>query len=230
MAHWLIWERWCAATANPSGERRAASHLLRCCADAARRLRGRPHRAYRRDGRNGRRTRAAMVFMADSLPMNNYCGARQRPRRAHRPRRQRLFEAMPNELHCDLLGAVRRETLLSLAERGRLSARRIQAFYTRGGSRSAHCVLRALDEHGRTAPHSSHRLRIPGGCCRPHRPPRRVLLADRRTSRRLSPGIRGAGGAGVVIRDAAHDFGTAPVIPEHRSRGRSLRGGLETGS
>ena len=72
------------------------------------------------------------------------------------PAHRAFFRAMPKvELHCHLLGAVRRETFIALAERGNAPIEReeIEAFYTRGEKPVGVLrVLRALDEHLLTRP------------------------------------------------------------------------------
>jgi adenosine deaminase len=72
------------------------------------------------------------------------------------------FRAMPKvELHCHLLGAVRRETFVALAERGNapIAREEIEAFYTRGDKPVGVLrVLRALDEHLLTRPDDLQRI------------------------------------------------------------------------
>ncbi|MBU9178626.1 adenosine deaminase [Burkholderia gladioli] len=67
------------------------------------------------------------------------------------PAHRAFFRALPKvELHCHLLGAVRRETFIELAERTRAPIERaeIEAFYTRGEKPVGVLrVLRALDQH-----------------------------------------------------------------------------------
>jgi adenosine deaminase len=78
------------------------------------------------------------------------------------PAHRAFFQAMPKvELHCHLLGAVRRETFIALAERGNAPIERaeIEAFYTRGEKPVGVLrVLRALDEHLLTRPDDLHRI------------------------------------------------------------------------
>ena len=78
------------------------------------------------------------------------------------PAHKAFFQAMPKvELHCHLLGAVRRETFIALAERGNapIAREEIEAFYTRGEKPVGVLrVLRALDEHLLTRPDDLHRI------------------------------------------------------------------------
>ena len=78
------------------------------------------------------------------------------------PAHRAFFEAMPKvELHCHLLGAVRHQTFIDLAERGNAPIGRaeIDAFYTRGEKPVGVLrVLRALDEHLLTRPNDLHRI------------------------------------------------------------------------
>src|SRR5580698_857981 len=78
------------------------------------------------------------------------------------PAHKAFFKEMPKvELHCHLLGAVRRETFIHLAERGNAPIEReeIEAFYTRGEKPVGVLrVLRALDEHLLTRPDDLHRI------------------------------------------------------------------------
>jgi adenosine deaminase len=78
------------------------------------------------------------------------------------PAHRAFFEAMPKvELHCHLLGAVRHQTFIDLAERGNAPIDRaeIDSFYTRGEKPVGVLrVLRALDEHLLTRPDDLHRI------------------------------------------------------------------------
>jgi adenine deaminase len=78
------------------------------------------------------------------------------------PAHRAFFHAMPKvELHCHLLGAVRHQTFVELAERGNAPIDRaeIDAFYTRGEKPVGVLrVLRALDEHLLTRPDDLHRI------------------------------------------------------------------------
>jgi adenosine deaminase len=78
------------------------------------------------------------------------------------PAHKAFFQKMPKaELHCHLLGAVRRETFIALAERGNapIERKEIEAFYTRGEKPVGVLrVLRALDEHLLTRPDDLHRI------------------------------------------------------------------------
>lgn len=78
------------------------------------------------------------------------------------PAHRGFFQAMPKvELHCHLLGAVRHETFLALAERGNapIAREEIESFYTRGEKPVGVLrVLRALDEHLLTRPDDLHRI------------------------------------------------------------------------
>ncbi|GAB3625748.1 Adenine deaminase [Pandoraea terrae] len=73
-----------------------------------------------------------------------------------------FFAAIPKvELHCHLLGAVRYETFVSLAEKSNapLSRAEIDSFYTRGEKPVGVLrVLRALDEFLLTTPDDLHRI------------------------------------------------------------------------
>lgn len=73
-----------------------------------------------------------------------------------------FLQAMPKmELHCHLLGAVRRDTFSDLARRARapLSAQEIEAFYTRGEKPVGVLrVLRTLDAHLLKTPDDLHRI------------------------------------------------------------------------
>jgi len=78
------------------------------------------------------------------------------------PAHRAFFQAMPKvELHCHLLGAVRHQTFVDLAERGNapIAREEIEAFYTRGEKPVGVLrVLRALDEHLLTRPDDLHRI------------------------------------------------------------------------
>ena len=73
-----------------------------------------------------------------------------------------FFHAMPKvELHCHLLGAVRHDTFVALAEKSNapLDRAEIDGFYTRGEKPVGVLrVLRALDEHLLTSPDDLHRI------------------------------------------------------------------------
>ncbi|MGH6627890.1 MAG: adenosine deaminase [Burkholderiaceae bacterium] len=73
-----------------------------------------------------------------------------------------FLQAMPKvELHCHLLGTVRRDTFIDLARRSRapLSAAEIEAFYTRGDKPVGVLrVLRALDAQLLKTPDDLHRI------------------------------------------------------------------------
>lgn len=73
-----------------------------------------------------------------------------------------FLQAMPKaELHCHLLGTVRRDTFIDLARRARapLSQEEIEAFYTRGDKPVGVLrVLRALDAHLLRTPDDLHRI------------------------------------------------------------------------
>jgi adenosine deaminase len=72
-----------------------------------------------------------------------------------------LHEMPKLELHCHLLGTVRRDTFLELARRAKapLSADEIEAFYTRGDKPVGVLrVLRALDAHLLKTPDDLHRI------------------------------------------------------------------------
>ncbi|MGC7405307.1 adenosine deaminase family protein [Pandoraea pneumonica] len=73
-----------------------------------------------------------------------------------------FFHAMPKvELHCHLLGAVRHDTFVTLAEKSNapLSREEIDGFYTRGEKPVGVLrVLRALDEYLLTTPDDLHRI------------------------------------------------------------------------
>lgn len=73
-----------------------------------------------------------------------------------------FFAAMPKvELHCHLLGAVRYETFVALAEKSNapLARDEIDAFYTRGEKPVGVLrVLRALDDYLLSAPDDLHRI------------------------------------------------------------------------
>lgn len=78
------------------------------------------------------------------------------------PAHHAFFHALPKvELHCHLLGAVRHETFVALAERtgAPLSREEIDAFYTRGEKPVGVLrVLRALDEYLLTGADDLHRI------------------------------------------------------------------------
>ena len=73
-----------------------------------------------------------------------------------------FFTALPKvELHCHLLGAVRHETFIALAEKSHapIAREEIDAFYTRGEKPVGVLrVLRALDEHLLTQADDLHRI------------------------------------------------------------------------
>jgi adenine deaminase len=78
------------------------------------------------------------------------------------PEHEAFFKALPKvELHCHLLGTVRRETFIELAERSRAPLERaeIEAFYTRDEKPVGVLkVLRALDEYLLTRADDLHRI------------------------------------------------------------------------
>ncbi len=78
------------------------------------------------------------------------------------PAHRAFFKAIPKvELHCHLLGAVRRETFIELAARTRAPIERaeIEAFYTRGEKPVGVLrVLRALDQYLLTVADDLHRI------------------------------------------------------------------------
>jgi adenosine deaminase len=78
------------------------------------------------------------------------------------PSLQQFLHAMPKvELHCHLLGTVRRDTFADLARRAKapLSSEEIEAFYTRGEKPVGVLrVLRALDAHLLKRPDDLHRI------------------------------------------------------------------------
>src|SRR5260370_34331701 len=73
------------------------------------------------------------------------------------PAHRAFFKAIPKvELHCHLLGAVRHQTFIALAEKSRAPLERaeIAAFYTRGEKPVGELrLLRALDEYRLTDAH-----------------------------------------------------------------------------
>src|SRR6201996_3918067 len=78
------------------------------------------------------------------------------------PAHRDFFNAIPKvELHCHLLGAVRQETFIALAEKSNAPIERseIDSFYTRGEKPVGVLrVLRALDEYLLTDPDDLHRI------------------------------------------------------------------------
>lgn len=78
------------------------------------------------------------------------------------PALDRFLHEMPKvELHCHLLGTVRRDTFVELAQRSRapLSMAEIEAFYTRGDKPVGVLrALRALDAHLLKSPDDLHRI------------------------------------------------------------------------
>ncbi|MFP6561780.1 adenosine deaminase [Paraburkholderia sp. B3] len=78
------------------------------------------------------------------------------------PAHRAFFRAIPKvELHCHLLGAVRHQTFVDLAEKRRapITREEIDAFYTRGEKPVGVLrVLRALDEHLLAEPDDLHRI------------------------------------------------------------------------
>jgi adenosine deaminase len=132
-----------------------------------------------------------------------------------------FFKAMPKiELHCHLLGAVRRETFIALAERGNAPIDRaeIDAFYTRGEKPVGVLrVLRALDQHLLTRADDLHRIAYEYlQDCAAHNVRHSEFFWNPTGTVRVSkiPYPDAQAALVTAIRDAARDFGiTARLIP-----------------
>jgi adenosine deaminase len=137
------------------------------------------------------------------------------------PAHREFFRSIPKvELHCHLLGAVRRETFIDLAKRARAPIERaeIEAFYTRGDKPvGAIRVLRALDQHVITHASDLHRIAYEYlEDASTHNVRHSEFFWNPTGAARVSniayPDAQAAIIAG--IRDAAHDFGiSARLIP-----------------
>lgn len=132
-----------------------------------------------------------------------------------------FFKALPKaELHCHLLGAVRHETFIALAEKSNAPIERaeIDAFYTRGEKPVGVLrVLRALDEHLLTGPDDLHRITYEYlQDAAAHNVRHAEFFWNPTGTVRVSKIGYGDAQAGIVqaIRDAARDFGmSARLIP-----------------
>ena len=146
---------------------------------------------------------------------------RSRSGRKMTPAHRTFFRAMPKvELHCHLLGAVRRETFIALAERGNAPIDRaeIDAFYTRGEKPVGVLrVLRALDQHLLTRADDLHRVAYEYlQDCATHNVRHSEFFWNPTGTVRVSKIAYPDAQAALVtaIRDAARDFGiTARLIP-----------------
>jgi adenine deaminase len=132
-----------------------------------------------------------------------------------------FFHALPKvELHCHLLGAVRHETFVALAERGNAPIDRaeIDAFYTRGEKPVGVLrVLRALDAHLLTRADDLHRIAYEYlQDCAAHTVRHAEFFWNPTGTVRISKIAYNDAQDAIVraIRDAAHDFNmSARLIP-----------------
>lgn len=132
-----------------------------------------------------------------------------------------FFQALPKiELHCHLLGAVRHETFVALAERGNAPIDRaeIDAFYTRGEKPAGVLrVLRALDAHLLTRADDLHRITYEYlQDCAAHTVRHAEFFWNPTGTARISKIAYPDAQDAIVraIRDAARDFGlSARLIP-----------------
>jgi adenine deaminase len=137
------------------------------------------------------------------------------------PAHRAFFRAIPKvELHCHLLGAVRYQTFVDLAERHRapIAREEIDAFYTRGEKPVGVLrVLRALDEHLLLEPGDLHRIAYEYlEDIAAHNVRHAEFFWNPTGTVRVSKIAYGDAQAAIVtaIRDAARDFGvSARLIP-----------------
>lgn len=137
------------------------------------------------------------------------------------PAHRALFETMPKvELHCHLLGTVRKETFIALAERGNAPIDRaeIDSFYSRGEKPVGVLrVLRALDQHLLTRADDLHRITYEYlQDCAAHKVRHSEFFWNPTGTVRVSRIQYADAQAAIVaaIRDAARDFGiSARLIP-----------------
>src|SRR6201996_6878623 len=135
------------------------------------------------------------------------------------PAHRAFFHAMPKaELHCHLLGAVRHETFVALAERGNAPIERneIDSFYTRGEKPVGVLrVLRALDEYLLTDPDDLHRITYEYlQDCAAHNVRHSEFFWNPTGTVRISKIAYPEAQAALVraIRDAAKDFGISALL------------------
>ncbi|MDE1180415.1 adenosine deaminase [Paraburkholderia sp.] len=137
------------------------------------------------------------------------------------PAHRAFFQGIPKvELHCHLLGAVRRETFIALAERTRAPIERdeIEAFYTRGEKPVGVLrILRALDQYLLTDAADLHRLTYEYlEDAAAHNVRHSEFFWNPTGTVRVSKIAYPDAQAAIVaaIRDASHDFGiSARLIP-----------------
>jgi adenosine deaminase len=137
------------------------------------------------------------------------------------PAHRDFFNAIPKvELHCHLLGAVRQETFIALAEKSNAPIERseIDSFYTRGEKPVGVLrVLRALDEYLLTDPDDLHRITYEYlADAAAHNVRHSEFFWNPTGTVRVSKIEYGNAQAAIVaaIRDAAADFGlSARLIP-----------------
>jgi adenosine deaminase len=137
------------------------------------------------------------------------------------PAHRAFFKAIPKvELHCHLLGAVRQQTFIALAEKSNAPIARseIDAFYTRGEKPVGVLrVLRALDEYLLTGPDDLHRITYEYlEDAAAHNVRHSEFFWNPTGTVRVSKIAYGDAQAAIVaaIRDAARDFGlSARLIP-----------------
>jgi adenosine deaminase len=135
------------------------------------------------------------------------------------PAHRAFFHALPKtELHCHLLGTVRHETFIDLAERGNAPIERseIDSFYTRGEKPVGVLrVLRALDEHLLTRPDDLHRIAYEYlQDCAAHNVRHSEFFWNPTGTVRVSRIAYPEAQAALVqaIRDAARDFGISALL------------------
>jgi adenine deaminase len=135
------------------------------------------------------------------------------------PAHRAFFNAIPKvELHCHLLGAVRHETFVALAEKSHAPIERaeIDAFYTRGEKPVGVLrVLRALDEHLLTDAGDLHRITYEYlQDAAAHNVRHAEFFWNPTGTVRVSKIGYGDAQAGIVaaIRDASRDFGMSALL------------------
>jgi len=135
------------------------------------------------------------------------------------PAHRAFFKAIPKvELHCHLLGAVRHQTFIALAEKSHAPIERaeIDAFYTRGEKPVGVLrVLRALDEYLLTDADDLHRITYEYlEDAAAHNVRHAEFFWNPTGTVRVSKIEYGDAQAGIVaaIRDASRDFGMSALL------------------
>src|SRR5260370_338085 len=142
------------------------------------------------------------------------------------PAHRAFFKAIPKvELHCHLLGAVRHQTFIALAEKSRAPLERaeIDAFYTRGDKPVGVLrVLRALDEYLLTDADDLRRITYEYlEDAAAHNVRHAEFFWNPTGTVRVSKIEYGDAQAGIVaaVRDASRDFGMSALPAKYAASG-----------